>query len=63
MPQNAAHAAASLARGQSALVWRKVIADSDTPVGAARRLIETGRGDFLLESVEGGEVRGRYSLL
>ena len=25
--------------------------------------MEPGRGDFLLESVEGGEVRGRYSLL
>jgi anthranilate synthase component 1 len=45
------------------LVWRRIIADSDTPVGAARRLIVPGRGDFLLESVEGGEVRGRYSLL
>nr|WP_234029697.1 anthranilate synthase component I [Erythrobacter sp. THAF29] len=44
-------------------MWRKIVADSDTPVGAARRLIEPGRGDFLLESVEGGEVRGRYSLL
>nr|WP_255551993.1 anthranilate synthase component I [Erythrobacter crassostrea] len=49
--------------GRPALVWRRVVADSDTPVGAARRLIEPGRGDFLLESVEGGEVRGRYSLL
>ena len=45
------------------MVWRKVIADTLTPVGAAARLIEQGRGDFLLESVEGGEVRGRYSLL
>jgi anthranilate synthase component 1 len=44
-------------------VWRRIIADSDTPVGAARRLMVPGRGDFLLESVEGGEVRGRYSLL
>ncbi|QYU69729.1 chorismate-binding protein [Leptolyngbya sp. 15MV] len=44
-------------------MWRKVIADTETPVGAARKLIEPGRGDFLLESVEGGEVRGRYSLL
>lgn len=61
--ENAAGAAAALARGEPALVWRKVVADSDTPVGAARRLIEPGRGDFLLESVEGGEVRGRYSLL
>ncbi len=39
------------------------MADAETPVGAALRLIEPERGDFLLESVEGGEVRGRYSLL
>jgi anthranilate synthase component 1 len=39
------------------------VADTETPVGAALKLIEPGRGDFLLESVEGGEVRGRYSLL
>lgn len=32
-------------------------------MGAAAKLIEPGRGDFLLESVEGGEIRGRYSLL
>lgn len=44
-------------------MWRRVVADTETPVGAAVRLIEPGRGDFLLESVEGGEVRGRYSLL
>ena len=40
-----------------------MVADTLTPVGAALRLIEEGRGDFLLESVEGGAVRGRYSLL
>ena len=61
--ENAAKAAADLAIGKPALVWRKVVADCDTPVGAARRLMVGGRGDFLLESVEGGEVRGRYSLL
>ncbi|UAB79768.1 anthranilate synthase component I [Erythrobacter sp. SCSIO 43205] len=61
--ENAAGAADALSRGEPALVWRKIVADCDTPVGAARRLIEPGRGDFLLESVEGGEVRGRYSLL
>lgn len=61
--ENAGEAADALAQGKPALVWRKIVADSDTPVGAARRLIEPGRGDFLLESVEGGEVRGRYSLL
>ena len=61
--ENAAEAVAALKAKTPALVWRKVVADCDTPVGAARRLIEPGRGDFLLESVEGGEVRGRYSLL
>ncbi len=44
-------------------MWRRVVADMETPVGAALKLIEPGRGDFLLESVEGGEIRGRYSLL
>ena len=39
------------------------MADTESPVGAALKLIEPERGDFLLESVEGGEVRGRYSLL
>jgi anthranilate synthase component 1 len=63
LPDNAAAATQALADGRPALVWRRIIADSDTPVGAARRLIVPGRGDFLLESVEGGEVRGRYSLL
>ena len=52
-----------LADGSHALVWRELVADTETPVGAALKLIEPGRGDFLLESVEGGEVRGRYSLL
>jgi len=52
-----------LASGQAALVWRKVVADTETPVGAAAKLMVAERGDFLLESVEGGEVRGRYSLL
>ncbi len=56
-------AAAALSNGKPALVWRRLIADTETPVGAAVKLIEPGRGDFLLESVEGGEVRGRYSLM
>ena len=63
LPANADAAAQSLASGKPALVWRKVIADAETPVGAAAKLIEPERGDFLLESVDGGEVRGRYSLL
>ena len=62
-PENWDAAAAALAGGKPALIWRQLIADTETPVGAAVKLIEDGRGDFLLESVEGGEVRGRYSLL
>ena len=62
-PENAAAAAVQLARGEPALVWRRLVADTETPVGAALKLFEDGRGDFLLESVQGGEVRGRYSLL
>ena len=62
-PENWDAAAAALTGGQPSLIWRQLIADTETPVGAAVKLIEDGRGDFLLESVEGGEVRGRYSLL
>src|SRR3546814_12198706 len=53
----------ALDEGRPALVWRRQIADTDTPISAALKLIEPDRGDFLLESVEGGAVRGRYSLL
>ncbi len=60
---NRVAALAALAKGRPALVWQRLIADTETPVGAAVKLIEAGRGDFLLESVQGGEVRGRYSLL
>ena len=59
--RNAAQAA--LASGRPALVWRRRIADTETPVAAALKLIEPGRGDFLLESVEGGAVRGRHSMI
>jgi anthranilate synthase component I len=52
-----------LADGKPGFVWRKLIADTETPVSAALKLFEEGRGDFLLESVEGGAVRGRYSLM
>ena len=63
VPENFDAAAAALAEQRPALIWRRLIADTETPVGAAVKLIESSRGDFLLESVEGGAVRGRYSLL
>ncbi len=61
--ENADAAVDALSAGRNTLVWRRVVADTETPIGAALKLIEPGRGDFLLESVEGGETRGRYSLL
>ena len=58
-----AAARAALSRGESALIWRRQIADTDTPISAALKLFEPDRGDYLLESVEGGAVRGRHSLI
>jgi len=63
MRSDDAAAAETLAAGRPVLVWSRQIADTDTPVSAALKLAEPGRGDFLLESVEGGEIRGRHSLL
>jgi anthranilate synthase component I len=54
---------AQLAAGKASIVWRSMVADTETPVSAALKLFEEGRGDFILESVEGGAVRGRYSLI
>ncbi len=56
-------AEAELAAGRPALVWSELISDTETPISAGLKLIEPGRGDFILESVEGGSVRGRYSLI
>ena len=54
---------AALAAGRPVFVWRRQVADTETPVAAALKLIEPGRGDYLLESVEGGATRGRHSLI
>ena len=43
-------------------VFREVVADIDTPVSAFLKL-EQGDNGFLLESVEGGEMLGRYSFI
>jgi len=53
----------ALARGGKLVpVYREVFADHDTPVSAFRK-VDDGPYSFLLESVEGGEKWGRYSLL
>ena len=53
----------ALAGGRGAVVWQRLLPDIETPVSAALKLIEPGRGDWVLESVESGETRGRYSLI
>lgn len=56
-------ATARLAGGAPACLWTRLPADTETPVSAWLKLADGGRGDFLLESVEGGRTRGRYSIL
>ncbi|MFO1243314.1 MAG: chorismate-binding protein [Rickettsiales bacterium] len=50
-------------KGTPQFVWTKRVADLETPVSAVLKLREKGLPCFLLESVEGGEVRGRYSII
>lgn len=54
---------AKFAAGDSQLVWTVVPADLDTPVAAMLRLMDEKKPCFLLESVEKGEIRGRYSVI
>src|ERR1700761_8268107 len=49
--------------GESQLVWRWLAADLDTPVSAWLKLCHGKPYSFLLESVEGGAVLGRYSAI
>ena len=52
-----------LARDHSVVpLWRELVADSLTPVGAFRAMVGDGPG-FLLESVEGGERWSRFSFI
>ena len=43
-------------------VFREFIADRETPVAALSRLAD-GEEAFLLESVAGGDTRGRYTYI
>jgi hypothetical protein len=55
--------AASYARGATQVVWTTLVADLDTPVSAFLKTGADKKLSFLLESVEGGAVRGRYSII
>ena len=51
------------ARGEAQVVWTTLVADLETPVSAFLKLGGGKPMSFLLESVEGGAVRGRYSII
>ena len=50
-------------KGLPQLVHCELIADTQTPVSAYLKLAENKTHCFLLESVEGGAVRGRFSVI
>jgi anthranilate synthase component I len=50
-------------KGLPQLVVERMVADLETAVSAALKLARLGGHHFLLESVEGGAVRGRYSMI
>ena len=49
--------------GRNQVVHARLAADLDTPVSLMMKLGQAGRDTFMLESVTGGEVRGRYSIV
>ena len=51
------------AKGENQLVYARLAADLDTPVSLMLKLAEARTDTFMLESVTGGEVRGRYSVV
>src|SRR5947208_9333678 len=50
-------------QGSAQVVWTRLVADLETPVSAALKLSDGQPMSCLLESVEGGAVRGRYSII
>ena len=55
--------AAAYDAGRAQIVFRRVVADLETPIGAYLKLAEGRQNTFLLESVQDGATRGRYSMI
>jgi anthranilate synthase component 1 len=55
--------AARYEAGEPQVVWTTLVADLETPVSAFLKIAGAAPMSFLLESVEGGAVRGRYSII
>ena len=54
--------AAAYERG-GGVVWIRRVSDLETPVGALLKFGADKSGSFLLESVQGGDFRGRFSII
>ncbi len=55
--------AQTYAAGRGQVVWTTLVADLETPVSAFLKVAARRPLSFLLESVEGGATRGRYSII
>ena len=55
--------AARYDRGEAQVLWTTLVADLETPVSAFLKIAGSRPMSFLFESVEGGAVRGRYSVI
>ena len=55
--------AAAFEAGRNQVVYTRLAADLDTPVSLMLKLTGAAQDSFMLESVTGGEVRGRYSII
>jgi anthranilate synthase component I len=55
--------AARYEAGEGQILYRRIVADLETPVGTYLKLADGRKYTFLLESVEGGANRGRYSII
>ncbi len=49
--------------GRNQVVYSKLTSDLDTPVSIMLKLAGAKKNSFILESVTGGEIRGRYSII
>jgi len=49
--------------GRPQVIWTRLIADLETPVSAMMKLADGRANSFLYESIQGGETRGRYSII
>jgi len=49
--------------GEPQVLYTRLVADLETPVSAFLKIAEGRENAFLLESVQGGESRGRYSII